>query len=127
MSDVVGNAHESPTARNSSRPTGVFSLVTAIVAPPLYVACELRNWPLFTYHPGPNRLDWFFVPAVRDWGPAMYWYGWTASAMIGAVAVGALVSMLPARVTNGIPRSLGWLTALLAIPPLVYGLRFYWR
>ena len=51
----------------------------AIATPVIYTVCEMRNWPLFTYHPGTNKVDLFWAAAVKDEGPAMYWYGWTAT------------------------------------------------
>ena len=50
----------------------------------LYVVCELANWPLFTYHPATGRVDLGLAPPVKGEGPAMYWYGWTATTLIGA-------------------------------------------
>jgi len=55
---------------------------------------DLRNaeWPLFTYHPGTNRVDWLFAPPVRDQGPAMHYYGWTANMLIGSAMLGVLAT-----------------------------------
>jgi hypothetical protein len=104
-----------------------FATVFAIATPPLYVICEMQNWPLFTYHPGTGRLDLGFAPPVRDEGPAMYWYGWTASTLLGAAALGGLATLLPQRMTHKIPLALVWIAPLLAVPILVYSLRFFWR
>ena len=52
----------------------------------------MRNWPLFTYHPGTNRWIWFYAPAVRNEGPAMHWYGWTANTLIGSAVLGMLAA-----------------------------------
>ena len=41
----------------------------AIATPIIYVICEMANWPLFTYHPGTDRLDLGWAPAVKDEGP----------------------------------------------------------
>ena len=84
----------------------------AIATPVIYVICEMRNWPLFTYHPGTNRVDLGWAPAVRDEGPAMYWYGWTATTLIGAAVLGLLATMLPESVTRKIPLSLVWIVPL---------------
>ena len=86
-----------------------FATVFAIATPVIYVICEMRNWPLFTYHPGTNRIDFGWAPAVRDEGPAMYWYGWTATTLIGAAVLGLIAAML------------------VAVPILIYALRFFWR
>ncbi len=63
----------------------------------------MRNWPLFTYHPGTNRVDLGWAAAVRDEGPAMYWYGWTATTLIGSAVLGALATLLPEHVTQKNP------------------------
>ena len=74
-----------PATRSASLASSVafrnFAIVFAIATPIIYVICEMRNWPLFTYHPGTNRVDLGWAAAVRDQGPAMYWYGWTASTL----------------------------------------------
>ena len=101
--------------------------MSAVVTPVIYVICEMQNWPLFTYHPGTNRIDLGFSPAVRDQGPAMHWYGWTASTLIGSVVLGALAACLPDRIVRNIPLSLTWIVPLAAVPVLIYALRFFWR
>ncbi len=72
-----------------------FATVFAIATPIIYTICEMQNWPLFTYHPGTNRVDLGWAAAVRDEGPAMYWYGWTATTLIGSAILGLLATMLP--------------------------------
>jgi hypothetical protein len=104
-----------------------FAVVFAISTPVLYVICEMANWPLFTYHPGTNRIDLGWAAAVRDEGPAMHWYGWTANALIGAALLGLIGMKAPERLTARIPLSLVWLVPLAAIPVLIYALRFFWR
>ena len=104
-----------------------FAVVFAIVTPIIYTACEMRNWPLFTYHPGTNRFDLGWAAAVRDQGPAMYWYGWTATTLIGGAILGLLATMLPQQVTRKIPLALTWIAPLAVVPVLIYALRFFWR
>jgi hypothetical protein len=104
-----------------------FATVFALAAPIIYVICEMRNWPLFTYHPGTNRLDLGWSAAVRDQGPAMHWYGWTATMLIGSAILGGIATMLPENVTKRIPLSLVWILPLAAVPVLIYALRFFWR
>src|SRR6186713_3423234 len=62
-------AAEASFARSETFRT--FALVFAMATPVLYVICDMMNWPLFTYHPGTNRLDLGFAPAVKNEGPAM--------------------------------------------------------
>jgi hypothetical protein len=111
----------------SSTTFKTFAVVFAIATPVIYVICEMQNWPLFTYHPATNRIDLGRAPAVRDQGPAMYWYGWTATTLIGAAVLGALVTLVPERLTRRIPLALVWIMPILAVPTLIYALRFFWR
>jgi hypothetical protein len=104
-----------------------FAIVFAIATPIIYVICEMRNWPLFTYHPGTNRLDLGWAPAVRDHGPAMHWYGWTAATLIGGAVLGLVATKLPESVVRKIPVSLVWIVPLAMVPVLIYALRFFWR
>jgi hypothetical protein len=104
-----------------------FAIVFAIATPIIYVICEMRNWPLFTYHPGTNRVDLGWAAAVRDQGPAMYWYGWTASTLLVAGLLGLAAVKLPESIIKKIPLSMVWILPLAAIPILVYALRFFWR
>jgi hypothetical protein len=104
-----------------------FAVVFAIAAPIIYTICEMQNWPLFTYHPGTNRFDWLYAPAVRDQGPAMYYYGWTVNMLIGSAVLGLLATMLPENITRKIPLSLTWIAPVVAMPVLIYALRFFWR
>jgi hypothetical protein len=117
-------ADSSATASMTFR---TFATVFAIATPIIYTICEMRNWPLFTYHPGTNRVDLGWAAAVRDEGPAMYWYGWTATTLIASAALGVIATMLPQHVTRKIPLSLTWITTLAVIPVLIYALRFFWR
>jgi hypothetical protein len=111
----------------SSTAFRTFATVFAIVTPVLYVICEMRNWPLFTYHPGTGRLDLGWAAAVKDEGPAMYWYGWNATTLLGAAALGLIAAKLPESAARKIPLWLVWVMPLAVIPILVYALRFFWR
>jgi hypothetical protein len=111
----------------SSETFKTFAVVFAIVAPIVYVACEMQNWPLFTYHPGTNRLDWLYAPAVRNEGPALHWYGWTATMLLVSTIFGGLATMLPESLTRKIPLSLTWIVPLATVPVLIYALKFFWR
>ena len=104
-----------------------FAVVMAVATPIIYTLCEMRNWPLFTYHPGTNRVDLGFSAAVRDQGPAMYWYGWTVTTLVGSAILGLIGAFLPDRIVKKIPLSLVWIAPLAAVPVLIYALRFFWR
>ena len=49
----------------------------------------------------------FGDPALSFLAPAMYWYGWTATAALGALVAGLIATLVPAPWTRRI--WLGWL------------------
>jgi hypothetical protein len=111
----------------SSKSFRAFATVFAIATPIIYTVCEVNNWPLFTYHPGTNRIDLGWAAAVKDEGPAMHWYGWTAATLLGAAVLGFIAAKLPESTIRKIPLSAVWILPLAVIPFLVYALKFYWR
>jgi uncharacterized membrane protein YhaH (DUF805 family) len=104
-----------------------FALVFGIAFALLYVVCDMAKLPMFTYHPGTDRIDWGYAAARRDEGPAMYWYGWLATSTLGASILGGLAAGLPENIRNKIPLALAWIVPLVLLPILVYSLKFYWR
>jgi hypothetical protein len=110
----------------SSEAFGTFAIVFAIAAPVIYVACELGNWPLFTFHPGTNRVDFGWAAARANEGPAMYWYGWTVLTLIASALLGLLATLLPRNVSAKIPLFLLWLLPLPALAILAYVLMPFW-
>ena len=128
----MSTATQTPAAaaRNSlatSTTFRTFATVFAIASPIIYVACEMANIPLFTYHPGTGRLNFGWAPPVKDEGPAMYWYGWIANTLLGAGVLSLLAVKLPESAARRIPLALVWIMPLAAVPILFYALRFYWR
>jgi len=83
--------------------------------------------PLFTYHPGTDRIDLGYALARRDEGPAMYWYGWLASASLGSAILSGLATLLPDKIRGKIPLALAWVVPVVLLPVLIYSLKFYWR
>jgi hypothetical protein len=104
----------------------IFATVFGFGTAALYVVCDMMNWPLFTYHPGTNQVDLFHAPPRQGEGPAMYWYGWTATSMLAAAVLGVLATFLPEHVTRKIPLALVWIVPVLAIPLLFYSLMPFW-
>ena len=115
------------TAKASSSRFGTFALVFGICFGVLYVVCDMAAWPLFTYHPGTDRIEPGFAPPRRDEGPAMYWYGWIANSALGASILGLLAARLPEKIRAKIPAALAWITPVALLPVLIYSLKFYWR
>ena len=127
----MSTAAQSPASASASLASSAtfrtFALVFAMATPILYVICDMMNWPLFTYHPGTNRVDLGWAPAVKDEGPAMYWYGWTASTLFGSAVLGGLATLLPENLTRKIPLWLVGFLPIAALPVLIYSLKFFWQ
>jgi hypothetical protein len=78
-----------------------------------YVVARARGLALFTVYPaqgivllGTHRSRDVADPVLDFLAPEMYWYGWSAFAAIGALAIGLVAALLPDR--------LCWLWALCA-------------
>ena len=104
-----------------------FTLVFGICFAIFYVVCDMAALPMFTYHPGTDRIELGFAPARRDEGPAMYWYGWIATSALGALVLGTAAALLPERIAVRIPLALAWIVPIALVPVLIYSLKFYWR
>jgi hypothetical protein len=87
----------------------VFAVVYAIA----YLVCVEGNYALFTYHPAINEFG-MGVQKAKD-GPAMYWYGWLATATAVAAVAGFVAALLPAPLTRRLSPSLTWLAALAVL------------
>ncbi len=120
------NTAAETSARVSSR-FCTFALVFGISFAILYVVCDMAALPMFTYHPGTDRIDPGFAPPRRDEGPAMYWYGWIATSALGASILGLLAALLPEKIRGKIPLALAWVVPVMLLPVLIYSLKFYWR
>ena len=101
----------------------IFSAMTSL----FYLISDVWKLPLFTFYPASNRFEWGWSAATPDDGPGMYWYGWIATASIGAGFCAILIGLLPDRIIKKIPLSSTWWTSLLLVPVLIYSLKFYWR
>jgi hypothetical protein len=126
MSTTTNTAPAAAKSLASSTAFKTFAIVFGFSTAALYVLCDMMGWPLFTYHPATNRVELFHAPPRQGEGPVMYWYGWTASSMLGAAAFGLLSTFLPEHVTRKIPLALVWIVPVLAIPLLFYSLMPFW-
>jgi hypothetical protein len=104
-----------------------FAIVFSLTAPLLYVLCEIFSLPLFTYHPATNRVEFGWAPGRSGEGPAMYWYGWVVSMVLGSTILGWLATMLPDRAIKRVPLALLWLLPIAVLIPLAYSLRSFWE
>jgi hypothetical protein len=107
----------------SGRSFAVFSIAFAAAYAVLYVFAIEYNLALFTYHPASEEFHWLVKPAGDQ--PAMYWYGWMATAALGALASAALAAVLPAAWTARIWSGWSWAVPLAAMVVFGYILRGY--
>ena len=70
----------------------------------LYVVALAQDLALFTVYPslgvvllGTRHARDVADPSLGFAAPAMYWYGWTATAALGALVVGLVAAFLPGQ------------------------------
>jgi hypothetical protein len=92
----------------------------------LYVVARARGLALFTVYPslgvvlpGMHRSRDVADPAVEFLAPEMWWYGWTATAALGALAVGLLGASLPEHAWRWLRPDWLWLIPLIAMAACV--------
>jgi hypothetical protein len=128
MSTSTAPVRATPTTTSLASSTKVktFVVTFAVVGTLTYCICLFMNWPVFTYHPAVNRIEWGWGPGRSGEGPAMYWYGWTATTLIAGTVAGFLATLLPESAAKKIPLILVWLLPILAVPYLIWDLRQWW-
>ena len=98
-----------------------FAFTYGIAFAILYVVALKLDLALFTVYPslgivlpGTHHARDTVDPAMGFLAPAMYWYGWTATAALGALVVGLVTASVPERLTRRF--RFGWM--LWVIPML---------
>jgi hypothetical protein len=93
----------------------------------LYVLALAKNLALFTVYPSLGVVVWgthlshdVVDPALGFLAPAMYWYGWAATAALGALVVGLLAAVMPARWARRIWPGWLWVIPAAAMLGCVY-------
>ncbi len=119
-------ARAAPASLAASARFKTFALTFSTFGPVVYCVCQFFNWPLFTFHPATNRLVWGYEGPRPGEGPNMLWYGWTATTILIAAAVGIVAMLLPEHITRKMPMALIWLLPILAIPYIAYSLMPWW-
>jgi hypothetical protein len=115
-----------PSSLAASSAFGKFVTTFSISGPVVYCLVQYFNYPLFTFHPATNRIVWGYEAARSGEGPNMLWYGWSATTILIAAALGIIAMMLPDRIARKIPLSLVWILPILAIPYVIYSLMPWW-
>jgi hypothetical protein len=107
----------------NSRRLPAFVVTFAAVYAAAYYVAVYYNLALFSYGPAVGEWTLFNHPASA--GPTMFWYGWIATAAIGAAAAGLIACMLPESIGKQIWPGLAWLAPLCSIAAIAYLLRGY--
>ncbi len=71
----------------------VFAITFTVAYAAIYAICTEVNLPLLTYHPVTGEIGLLYQPPGR--GPAMYWYGWMLTALIGGVTLALIATVIP--------------------------------
>lgn len=86
-----------------------------------------RQLALFTVFPslgvvllGTVQSRDFGDPALGFLTPAMYWYGWTATASLGALVAGSIAALVPEAWTKRVWRGWLWVVPVTAMSACVY-------
>ena len=87
-----------------------------------------KDLALFTVFPslgivllGTHRTRDVTDPAMGFLAPAMYWYGWAASAALGALVLGLVVAgLLPGRLARYVWPGWVWVIPVLSMVACVY-------
>ena len=110
----------------TARQFPIFAVVFAIVYAGVYLIAVERNYALFTYHPAIEEFG-FLVEPPRE-GPAMYWYGWIATAAIVALVAGLIACMVPQQMAKRLWSGWSWAVPVAAMFAFGYLLRgFFMR
>ncbi|MDB5809066.1 MAG: hypothetical protein JWN94_1188 [Betaproteobacteria bacterium] len=99
------------------------TIVFAVAYALAYVIAVWKNLALFTYHPLAGTLG-FGVEKPHD-GPAMYWFGWIATAAIAAIVACLIAAMVPQRYAARVASAWAWTVPLTVLMFFVWLLRGY--
>ncbi len=99
------------------------AVVFAVAFAVAYTLAVWNNYAVFTYHPSLNEIAWG-VEKSRD-GPAMYWYGWIATAVLCALGTCAMAALIPLRLVQRAWPGWVWLAPLGALLAFAWLLRNY--
>jgi hypothetical protein len=93
----------------------------------IYAIARAWGLALFTVYPslgiallGMHRSHDVADPAMDFLAPEMWWYGWTATATLGALVIGILAARLPARWSRGFWLGSVWVAPVIAMMACVY-------
>jgi hypothetical protein len=92
----------------------VFTVVYSVT----YLIAVQNNYALFTYHPALEEFGPLVQPP-RD-GPAMYWYGWIATAAIVALVAAVLARFMPGGLAQRLWSGWSWAVPIASMVVFSY-------
>ena len=111
----------------SSAPFRRFAFAFGSIFAVLYVVAVAKDLALFTVFPslgvvlaGTHHSRDVADPAMGFLAPAMYWYGWAATAALGALAAGLVAASLPGRSVRHFRSGWVWVIPALSMIACVY-------
>jgi hypothetical protein len=104
-----------------------FALAFATAFGPMYVIARLKGLALLTVYPslglllpGMHRSRDVVDPVLDFLAPEMFWYGWTATAALGALVISSVTVVFPARWSRWFWPGLVWIAPILAMMACIY-------
>jgi hypothetical protein len=111
------SAPATPVTGEKTSKFGTFAITFGIAFAILYTLFERMNWPLITYHPAVNKVDFWMHAARSGEGPPMYWYGWIALVLPCAAIIGWIASIISQR---ALQRATFFCCTLALLWPIAY-------
>jgi hypothetical protein len=105
----------------SSRSFYPFVVVFPVVYSISYLIAVEYNYALFTYHPAIEEFGALVQPP-RD-GPAMYWYGWMATAALVALFAAMIATFIPERSVRQLWAGWSWTIPIASMVAFGYILK----
>jgi amino acid permease len=111
----------------SSAPFRRFAFAFGTTFGVFYVVALAKDLALFTVFPslgivlaGTHHSRDVADPSMGFLAPAMYWYGWTATAALGAMTVGLVAASFAGRSAQHIWQGWVWVIPILSMIACVY-------
>jgi hypothetical protein len=93
----------------------------------IYVIARVRGLALLTVYPslgvvlpGAHRSHDVADPVLDFLAPEMWWYGWIATAVVGALVIGFIAALFPARWAFPLWPQVVWMAPIVAMIACVY-------
>jgi hypothetical protein len=92
-----------------------------------YVIARVRGFALLTVYPslgvvlpGAHRSHDVADPILDFLAPEMWWYGWIATATLGALVIGSTAALFPARWGHRLWSRVVWMAPIVAMIACAY-------